>query len=240
MIPIAICDDDPNIRKIAYAQVMQIMRQLAVPFTLSQFSTGSDLLASCMNGSAFELFLLDIEMPGLDGLETARIVRQANADAAIIFLTSHAQHARAGYAVQAHRFVLKSCMEAELEEALASVIPRLMKRPGRIYFQTDKLEQLQIPIQDILYFEVIDRKIVVHTESGSFTSRERILFSEFCEPFTNAGFSPCFRGIMVNLNAVWSLHVDVITLTNGHKIPVSRQYLGALTRQIADRSGGGK
>lgn len=235
MIRIAICDDDPSIRMIAYEQVQIIMRHMAIPNSVSQFSNGDDLIASCMNGATFELYLLDIEMPGLDGIETARIVRQANADAVIIFLTSHEQHARAGYSVKAHRFVLKSCMETELNEALTSAIPLTRDQPGRVLFLTDRNEQLQIPIRDILYLEVVSRKIIVHTADSSFKSRERLPFAEFCALFANANFSFCYRGIMVNLDAVWSLQHDAITMTNNQKIPVSRQYLSPITRMIANR-----
>lgn len=238
MIRIAICDDDPSIRTIAYEQVQIIFRQIAIPNSVSQFSNGNDLLASCMNRSIFDLYLLDIEMPGLNGLETARIVRQANADAVIIFLTSYEQHARAGYSVKAHRFVLKSCMETELKEALTSAIPLTRDQPGRVLFLTDKNEKLQIPIHDIVFFEVVNRKIIVHTANESYKSRERLPFAEFCALFAAANFSLCYRGIMVNLDAVWSLQNDAITLTNNQKLPVSRQYLSPLTRLIADRSRG--
>lgn len=236
MIRIALCDDDPGIRKIAHDLVQRTLRQMGIRITVSLFSSGNDLISSCMNGSTFELFILDIEMPGLDGLETARIVRQANSDVIIIFLTSHEQHARAGYAVNAHRFVLKSCMDTELIEALTTAIPLICDRPGRISFLTESHAQILIPIHNILYFEVSGRKIVVHTETESFRSRERLPFAEFCALFADDDFALCYRGIMVNLDAVWCLQPDGILLTNKRKLLVSRQYKSPLTRLITDRS----
>ena len=105
-VKIAICDDENKfLTKIK--EDLSSLQSYENEFSFDEFKTGRELLADFSEGK-YALVILDIEMPGLNGLETAEFLRKIDDKVIIIFLTGYEKFACQGYAVRAFRYILKN------------------------------------------------------------------------------------------------------------------------------------
>lgn len=116
----AVCDDEDYMRKQLCQVLEKQFKNRNIDIDLEVFDLGTKLLDS---KNEFDLLFLDIEMPGLDGMEVARRLREdGNEETTIVFLTSHIEDARKAYQVKAHRFLVKDNYEEEIDECLDSFL----------------------------------------------------------------------------------------------------------------------
>lgn len=100
---IAICDDE----QVFLRQLHRKIADLKIPdCQIHEFSSGKELLSSFIKGM-YEVIILDVEMPELNGLQTAEKIRQTDKSVIISFLTNYAEFAVQGYEVNAFRYILK-------------------------------------------------------------------------------------------------------------------------------------
>ncbi len=99
-LKVAVCDDE----KIICNEIKKRLLEVRPEFEVSLFSSGDELIKSDKN---FDLIFLDIEMPQLDGMETAKVIRKNHKNEYIIFLTSHSELMVEAFKVKAFRFLEK-------------------------------------------------------------------------------------------------------------------------------------
>ena len=99
-LKVAVCDDE----KIICNEIKKRLLEIRPEFEVLLFSSGDELIKSDKN---FDLIFLDIEMPQLDGMETAQILRKNHKNEYIIFLTSHSELMAEAFKVKAFRFLEK-------------------------------------------------------------------------------------------------------------------------------------
>ena len=117
---IAICEDEQYFREQMQKELNTYYKSLDV--LVCSFSSGEDLLKRMEQSEAFfDLIFMDIEMPGMDGLETSTQIHNTHPDLPIILLTSHKELAMAGYEVDAFRFLDKPLKREKLYQALQAV-----------------------------------------------------------------------------------------------------------------------
>ena len=97
---IAICDDE----KIFRDQIKKYILEVSSDSSIDEYTCGDDLAGSESN---YDIIFLDIEMPGISGIETAEKLRENGSDADIIFLTSHVEFVYEAFKVRAFRFLQK-------------------------------------------------------------------------------------------------------------------------------------
>ena len=117
---IAICDDDWHMQQTLRLFIDQTYQDLDM--LVDGFTSGEALLAAVQKQSQpYQLILLDIEMRGIDGIETAKRLRKLLPDCYIIFITSHDEFALTGYEVAAFRYLVKPVQPEKLTEAISAV-----------------------------------------------------------------------------------------------------------------------
>ena len=119
MLKIALCDDDAAVLENIEACVLGYFSKTTQRAEVKTFTKSEHLAASIADGDRFDLYILDVEMPELNGFEVARKLRVYQPDAGIIFLTSHFEFADEGYKVRALRYVQKLKYQQDLPEALS-------------------------------------------------------------------------------------------------------------------------
>ena len=107
MISIAVCDDNELQRDILQDMLDQYREERGAELKTSAFSSGNDLIDAVRGGERFDIFLLDIIMNGMNGLETAVVLRSSGCDGHVIFLTASPEYAVASYEVNALYYMLK-------------------------------------------------------------------------------------------------------------------------------------
>ncbi|MGN0630829.1 MAG: LytR/AlgR family response regulator transcription factor [Ruminococcus sp.] len=228
---IAICDDESVFLK----KLHQKISALKIPdCQIHEFSSGNDLL-SCFVKGMYEIVLLDVEMPGLSGLETAEKIRQIDKSVIISFLTNYAEFAVHGYEVNAFRYILKSQPDYLYTQQLKSIFEECQQRFRTYQFRNKNLA-FRFRLIDILYFEGHKRKVSVFTSTGELEYGGS--FTEVCDDLLKYNFILVNRGLLVNLEQIQNISKSDIVLSNGKKIPVGRTYKDEVISRYLDFAAG--
>lgn len=127
MVNIALCDDDKEILLEINRHILSYMETANVSAAIKTFTSGEALAASFADSDRFDIYILDVEMPKMDGFVVAGEVRRYQPNAVVIFLTSHLEQAREGYKVNALRYISKLELAEALPEALEKAFQSLQK-----------------------------------------------------------------------------------------------------------------
>lgn len=183
----------------------------------SVFSDGFDFLDRFNGG--FDLILLDIEMPRLDGLETARRLRRIDREVCIIFMTNMARYAIQGYEVDAVDFVVKPVGYFTFLQKFKKAVRYCALHQERFLLLAQDDQLVRVPLSGIHYLEKEKNYLVYHTEQGEF--RERGTMADMEGKFSDGGFFKCTSGCLVNLRHVKKLTGDTVWVGDT-ALPVSR------------------
>lgn len=222
---IAVCDDEINVISATCKLLQEWAGKHAVPLTLYRFTNGDDLLAAhhqyCM-----DLILLDVVMPLLNGIDTARELRQKDTAVHLIFLTSSREFAADSYDVDAFYYLLKPIDKDKFFLILDRFLDAWKKSEDTFMAQT-ALGFSRIRINDVEYLEAQNKEVRVYLSDGSQIDI-RELFSRCEEVFSPArGFYKCHRSYIVHLSHVAQFTRTTITTSQHASIPISRNSYAA-------------
>ena len=166
MLRIGICDDIYDARLVLRAALERALEKRRVQGQFREFSSGEGLLRWLeSHAGELDLVFLDMEMGELDGMETARRLRAADAGLQLVFVTGYAEHVFDGYSVGALGYLLKPPKAEQLEEVLDRAQAALVRDLDRAYICRSGDTHYRIPIANILYF-VSDRRQVACVTAG--------------------------------------------------------------------------
>ena len=234
MLRIAIVEDEANQRGQLAIGVRGVLGGLEAELVC--LDEAAPLLARYAAGERFDLLLLDIQMPGMDGMSAAARVREFDADVLIVFITSMAQYAVQGYKVDALDFLVKPVTREVLDACLARALRRLRKRePASLSVRSGGSLRI-VPVSSILYAESREHRTLLRTReeeipcAGSLGSLEEALIPH--------GFFRCHAAFVVSFAQVERLDGGDV-LVGGQRVPLSkhrrRQFLAALAAFWGDR-----
>jgi len=219
---IAICDDDPaSLTHIAF--LLESWAKGCPCFSLERFSEGDSLIRAQKSGNPFDIILLDIIMPGFNGIETAREIRAVDKAVKIVFLTSSSEFAVDSYSVKASNYLLKpvspealfACLEelsGEIAQAQASNAISV-KSPRTVH---------RLNPSTIEYLEAHGKHVSLTLSNGSVIDSIEPLYLLEGKLSITDGFYKCHRSYIVNINHVSTYSSDEITMRSGARIPISR------------------
>ena len=160
---IAICDDEVSMVQILEEKIKKLLPDVVI----EKYLSGDELIAS---GSKPDILFLDIQMPGMDGMETAKMLRQDNEDMILIFVTAAEEYVFQAFDVGAFHYLVKPFSDEKLKEVVTKAVhnikrsSRLEKDEKYIMVQTAG-SHIKIFLRDIVYAEVYNRKVIIHTRS---------------------------------------------------------------------------
>ena len=216
MLNIAICDDDLLFGHQTMDEVKKILQHNHVKHNVSLFQTGSRLL----DAGFFDIVILDIEMEGLSGIETAEKLQLLDYNSRIIFLTSHKKYVFSAFDVSASHYLLKPLDTQKLEKVLLKIIQSLSIEKEYCCTVKCGTQIHRIPFSQIKFAEVFGRKISLHTKQGIFTFNGRL--DELAESFPGCFFR-CHKSYLVNLAMVIKYDKETASLKSGESIPIARR-----------------
>lgn len=216
MIQFAVCDDDPSMLEELNRKITSFMELKNDSFHITSFLTGDDLLNSKI---FFDVIFLDIQMPGILGINAAKILYDKNAANYIIFITALEEYVYDAFSVEAVDYLIKPIDSIRFTNALERVYKHLnSKKQNCLYIETSSWCKI-IKLNDILYCEIIGRKIYIHTKQEIINYYYKL---KQLEQQLDYHFFKCHRSYLVNLQYVCSYENDTALLKDGTKIPVSR------------------
>lgn len=236
MIHVALCDDDPHFLKQLRQATAQWFTERQIIFSAIEFSSAKHLLDS-VKETSYDVFFLDIEMPEVDGMQLAKLIRETLPDSIIIFLTSHDEFAPDGYRVQALRYLSKQTWKKFLSEALDAAAAQVEKQ-GTGSLTVSHYGNIQrIPHRDILYIRHISRYCEIAIKAGETIQDDRGIKKLF-EIIGDGRFIFIDRGAFINLDYLQKIENGQAVMTNGHSLPISRRLLPQVKLTINRYYGG--
>lgn len=208
MIKILICDDEDVVR-MHYKEVIHNHLQHK-GLSLHLYASASELLKDRKVIKEAHIILMDICMEQLDGIHAADLLRKINEDIKIIFISSSPDYVFDSFRVHPLNYLLKDQLsDGELIVLLENVIENCMQPKKDEDFICYNNERLVIfRLSDIISFESINRKIIVHTIHGDYASKEQLkdLYDRYC----SSGFEYANRSCIVNMKYILKIEgVDV-------------------------------
>ncbi len=235
MIRIAIVEDDAKQEEELRAYLTKYFSDLHRPIDISSFDRADGFL-SIFEKNKYNMIFMDIEMPGTNGMEASKLLRQKDEEVLLFFVTNLAQYALESYEVSAFDYIVKPVNYYNL--ALK------MKRALRILKSTENLTliinasegQRKISASDIRYVEVMGHNVTYHTTQGNIFVGYDSLRSirAKLEPYD---FALCDRSFLVNLKYVTGVSKENLYLGKEVlKIAKSRraEFMLALTKYFSD------
>lgn len=214
---IAICDDENAFTQKLLRYIDDKYRSLDL--LINTFDCGEDLLSYYRKGNPhYDIILLDIEMKGLNGLETAKFLRQFDPNVIIIFVTSHEELACNGYEVSAFRFITKPINGAKLIEAIEAA--KAQKQMNKTISVKTIDGEFSLRLGDVQYFEAQNQQTAIYTDKGKYIHRFGI--GEYEKNLKLEGFYLIHRSYLVNLKYVKGFAKQEVFLEQGIKLPLSR------------------
>lgn len=152
MFRIAICDDELVYLDIERQIIKEYLDSIGIEFLVDCFSSGTDLLRDATNKN-YDIIMLDVEMPDLDGIEVARRLRERGVLSPISFVSAHMNYSTYGYHVSAVRFILKNDdIRVYIVECLEHIL-KSIDLNNRIIEIEFSFGNRQIRVNDILYLK---------------------------------------------------------------------------------------
>ena len=214
---IAFCDDE-----IEYARALSERIKRHEGFAgaaVSLFSSGNDLWRTIEDGGTFDMYFLDIDMPGIGGLELGKKLNALSQRSIIIFVTNHEKYAIDAFDCDACGFLLKDCDENRFAGTLERALRRYRSMNKSIYLDTEE-GTVSIPIDSILHIEYAGRRCLYHTETGVYPIRRSLTAA--LEELEGFGFVRIHQYRVVNLAKISAVRKSTVVLVDGSSQELSR------------------
>lgn len=226
---IAVVDDDPRDRRLLEQYIEKYSLEHKEKCEVFLYANGLDFLEDMEKN--FHIVFLDIEMPHMDGLQTARKMRETDENTVLIFITNLAQYAIHGYEVNAIEFMVKPVGYYNFSDKMSKALKFVKRNTEKVILFKKEDVITKMPVSEILYLEKDKNYIVFHTERGEF--KERGSMAEMGEKLAGLGFSKCISGCMVNLRYVTKMEKDLVWIKD-ICLPVSRAQRKLFAKEFAD------
>ncbi len=234
MLKIAICDDEKEFRDAAEAMLKLYMTDQGVPFEAATFAIPSELSDATENGTIYDIYLLDIYMPGVTGMSIATELRSRGVKSPIIFLTSSTDHALEAFGVDATHYLLKPYTKdnfyVAMDKAMQSIISH---KDDSIVLKVDN-EYRIIQVSQIVHCEAEDKYQRFYLDKDE-KLLIRISGTELYKQLSQFdSFYRCGRAHIINLDYISRVTADGVIFKNGRALKLPRAVLVALRKAFFD------
>ena len=223
---IALCDDDKSCREEVTQLLKEYIQQNSNPFDLVSYASGTELLEDTARTGSYDVYILDILMPRMNGIELGVRLRELDPDSKIIYLTSSPDYAIQSFQAKPWEYLLKPVKPQELFPALDEALSVLTKKRDAGMLVKSAQGSIRLPFDNILYAQLNKKSIHYHLINGKLIESTAIRtgFSEAVQDMLRDNrFFMCSASIVVNLYHIQAIGNDTLTFRNGESIYLSRR-----------------
>lgn len=235
MIRVAIAEDDPACAEQLQGYLERYGRENGEAVELSLFPDGLELVDNYR--PVYDLILLDIEMPRLDGMAAAEEIRRLDGEVLILFVTNMAKYAIKGYEVDALGFMLKPVNYFSLALKLKKAQSCLRSR-GQWNLMVPTEDGIKkVPASEVRYVEVLDHRLHLHTEGRVYLMPGTLRDLE--AELAGQHFVRCNKGYLVNLRHIELIKSGSVVMSGGDELLISRRKREEFLRAVTEYYGKG-
>lgn len=232
-IKIAVCDDMANHNTQFIDMLTSYMKRNQINnFKIDEYTSGIELLDKYRN-NLYDFIFLDVEMPGLDGFETAERIRCTDLKTDIIFVTRDVGQVHMGYSYNAKGYIYKPVCEKKLDDLMSRLIEQLRRNIGgelySVKLKGSERKTANLLLKDILYFESVLQDINAVTVDKKFTFRGKM--PDVAADLRGKGFITTHKSFLVNMYHIFTVIDKKVILKEelgGQEIPISKSQTKAV------------
>lgn len=225
MLHIAVCDDEEKQRnKIAALINTYLQSRPSLNGQVEIFSSGNALLARAEDMGGFDLYVLDILMPQLSGIDTGRCLRTLGTEGEIIYLTNSNDFAADSYDVRAFFYLLKPVEQEKFFQVLDGAVEKLNQRRSSAIVVSTSDGPRRILLEHIQYVERVGRCMRYYCTDDIIDSQSiRVSFREAAAPLlADRRFCLCGASFVLNFQHVAGVNGQMALLNNGRTVVLPR------------------
>lgn len=227
MVWIAIVEDDPAQVKLLREYLDRYAGERGYTFKISCYGDGEGITQNYQGD--FDIILMDIDMPFVNGYEAAQMIRGRDPEVVILFITNLTQYAIKGYSVGALDYVLKPVSYFAFSEFMTRALGRIKKKEEAYITIRQGSGVQKLAVSEIYYVESRDHYLFYHTRSGSYRAPGKI--SEAERQLGEHGFLRCHVGYLINPEYASGFEDDCVHVGEA-AIPVSRSRKKAFFQEL--------
>lgn len=216
---VAIIDDEQKEREILKKYLKRYAEEFQKEFTVTEFSSGEKVLENYK--AIYDAVIFDIDMPGINGMDTARKIREIDKTVVILFITNVAQYAVNGYEVDAVDYIIKPIGYYDFSMKFSKVIRKVAQRQNNFVILETLGGIKKIEVRDIFYVEVLAHYVFYHTKLENYKIRGSMKIHN--ANLSTYNFVRIHKSYLVNLVHVEEIRMNELTVA-GRTLPVGRAY----------------
>jgi len=220
MLRIAFCDDEAAELKRLEELLDKYAAACGQEFVHISYKSAVELMADIEKGKRFDILLLDVLMPGENGMAAAREIREYDTNVKIIFLTSSSDFAVESYAVDAWYYQLKPVEKDTFFRLMDSACAACQKEQQHSLILRCKNGIVRLELDELVYCEVLGRTLIFHLKDGSVLESSGRL-DELCSQLASyPNFLRPHRSFLINMEYIANIAARFVTMQGGAEIPV--------------------
>lgn len=230
-INIALCDDDTVFLELL-SECLENADRHGYEFNINKFSSSESLIASLENGQYFDIYFLDVEMPGSTGIQLGHIIRRdyGHETSIFIFISNYTSYFGDLFELHTYDFIKKPLKKDEVNRKLSSILrylrmitERNMVFDKKIFAFNDKKSSLLLSLREIYFLESKGHYInlaYIDDKDLKYLKYKAVSKVEF-ERFPDEHFVHSHASFLVNMNHIRRYSKKTITMERGNEIPIS-------------------
>ena len=237
MLYLAIVEDCEMQTDVIIELLSVYQAERSIKLEVSSYLSGEELLECLNGGKNFDLMLLDILMPGIDGIDLAKEIRKKDEDVTLLYITATENFAIEAFKVYASNYIVKPVTESNLFPVLDRIIPFAKKENEQYLTFSVPDRTVKLPFSSIVCAELLNRKPCIHMENGEALTGKflRGNFDDMIEPLLNdKRFLHVHKSYVINLDYAVELNSNSFILQNNMVIPVTKRKFAEAKKRYLD------
>lgn len=237
MINVAVCDDDKlYIENTLKPLLSQAQKTAGVMTEIRFFTDGNRLLEEYKNHKSYDIVILDIDMPSINGKELAAKLRGLDSNLYIAFLSAYKEEVYEVIPLDIKAFIPKDYDKNKCLNELVRLLKRYKEeKPKQQLFNVIENGESVIKrlnVDNIRYIKAVKGTILINTAEGELISTERSL-KAFETKLSDCGFYKVCSNILLNVNKVYQVLETQVVLNDNTRLPISRRRRKELLVQLS-------
>ena len=230
MLKIAICDDEAAAVSVGKNILKEDLAARGLSAEITGYTDAETLEDVIKAGSHYDLLLLDIDMPGKDGIELGTELHELLQDTLLIYVSGRPERVFDSFKARPFRFIRKPMLEQEWPIVWQDVEKELKRRQASFFVFTSKTNQIRMKSEAIVYVEALRKKEILHTEKEEYELNDG--FESVAAELEGFGFIRIHRSYIVNYRFIHSINRTDVELDDGTILPIGRSKHQAVSQEF--------